>query len=334
VGTHVTRALVIGAGPAGLLASRVLADRGYTVTLTTRGDQPVSPQPSWHHVHVVPEPTLAKIELLAPGTTTRWQRVSGQRRPDRAELDHALAASCLPILGGRIIAGVCTLKWGGDGAVARWDDGTRWEGEVVVDASGAARASCPSIAQVLGTPVPMDSLAGTGRYTSAVLHGVTVPSQDGFLAARGSEPGHGALLLALGAHTARITVQTPATVRITTPGELRLAWERLGNTELSGACGAAEVATVLARWGPHPTMRVVLEECAGAPHGWYPIGDALLVTPPNLGRGIAHLVEQVGLLAMLDPRAGGHAGVRAALAELSALRWMDAAIVEGLAALQ
>ena len=329
-----TRALVIGAGPAGLLASRVLTDRGFEVTLATREPLAVTPQPSWQHVHVVSEPTLTTLDQLAPGTTTRWRRVAGVGRPDRAELDHALAASCLQAVAGRTIAGPCTLDWRGDEAFARWADGTTWRGDVVVDASGAARASCPSIAQVLGAPVPMDSLAGTGRYTSAVLHGVTVPSQNGFLPARGSEPGWGALLLALDAQSARITVQTPATVRITTPADLRLAWEGLGNAQLTDACRAGEVASVLARWGPHPTMRIVLEECDRAPPGWLPIGDALLVTPPYLGRGIAHLVEQVELLATLDPRGSNQADVRAGLAELSALRWMDAAMVEGLAALQ
>lgn len=329
-----TRALVIGAGPAGLLASRVLTDRGFDVTLATRERDIATPQPSWHHVHVMSSATLERIEALAPGTAAYWPLEVGKRRPDRAALDHALAVRCLPAVEGRTIAGSFTLDWGRDNAIVTWQDGTTWHGGVVIDASGSARATCHAIARRLGRPVPMDALAGTGRYTSTVLHGVTVPSDDGFLAVRAQEGGSGALLLALGAHTARITVQTPATVRITTPGELRLAWERLGNADLNGACGAAEVATVLARWGPHPTMRVVLEECAGAPLGWYPIGDALLVTPPHIARGIAHLVEQVALLGTLHPDIDNHSEVQASLAELSALRWMDAAMVEGLAALQ
>ncbi len=328
-----THALVIGAGPAGLLASRVLTDRGFDVTLATREHLAVTPQPSWHHVHVVPAPTLATLERLAPGTAARWQSRAGHRRPDRAELDHALAVSCLPAVHGRMIAGPFTLEWGGDRAVARWHDGARWSGDVVVDASGAARASCPAIAQRLGRPVPMDTLAGTGRYTSVVLDGVTVPSPDAFLAVRAPEPGWGALLLALDDRSARLTMQTPAAVRLATPTDLRAAWEGLGNLELIATCQAGQIASALHRWGPHPTMRVVLEECYGAPPGWFPVGDALLVTPPNLGRGIAHLVEQVALLGRLECGGDKHHEVGAALAELSALRWMDAAMVEGLAAL-
>lgn len=316
-----------------MLASRVLTDRGFTVTMATRERVAVTPQPSWHHVHVLAESTLAALEQLAPGTRAQQGSLS-ERRPDREMLDHALAATCLPAVEGRTIAGPFTMDWRGDEAIVRWQDRETWRGNVVVDASGAARASCPAMARRLGRPVPMDALAGTGRYTSTVLLGVTVPSDDGFLGVRGPEMGWGALLLALDDGAARITVQTPAAVRITTADGLRAAWEGLGDAVLNATCRAGRPDAGLHRWGPHPTMRVVLEECDDAPPGWFPVGDALLVTPPHLARGFAQLVEQVALLGRLHPETDNHAEVRRALAELSAARWMDAAMTEGLTALQ
>lgn len=323
------RAAVIGAGPAGMLAAHALARAGVEVCLVPRAGAgaPPLPSPAWHHVHVVPAPAWSLLERLVPGLT---RQLPGARRPDRAELDGALAGLCLPDIPRVESSGVQAITWGSSGAELAFHAGTRWRSELVIDATGGARITCGSVASHLGGPVPVDVVPGGGRYTSALLRGVRLPDGDGFLAARAATPGSGVLLLALGNGLTRITVQTPADQRIADPRGLKRAWVDVGDPAIHAACAAAVVTGSLVRWGPHPITRIVLEECADAPSAWMPLGDALLVTPPHLARGIAHLAEQVAVLENWLATGRVLPDLRARLADVSAVRWFEATLMDGL----
>lgn len=324
------RAAVIGAGPAGLLAAHALARAGVEVCLVPRAGAGALPHASgsWHHVHVVPSPAWVLLERLVPGLTGQ---LPGARRPDRLELDGALARLCLPDIPRVEPSGVQAISWGSSGAELAFHAGVRWRGELVIDATGGARITCGSVATHLGRSVPVDVVPGGGRYTSALLRGVRLPDGDGFLAARAATPGSGVLLLGLADGLTRITVQTPATQRIADPAELKRAWFGVGDPAIHAACADAEVTGSLVRWGPHPITRIVLEECADAPSAWLPMGDALLVTPPHLARGIAQLTEQVAALGEWVASRRAMPDLRARLADLSAMRWFEATLMDSLA---
>jgi flavin-dependent dehydrogenase len=336
-------ALVLGGGPAGLLVSRALSGIGVRVTLFREGEGASRGpgHPARSHVHVLPDSTLALLETLVPGIGSELRKRFGGRRPDRVELERVLGDRCLSSVHRVVVGRIRSVQWppanadgvstGQAGCVG--PDGASVSADLLVDATGIRRVSFGAVARAMRRPVPMDEAAGTTRYTSIRLRGVEVSTREGFLAARDASSGCGALLLSLGDGGARLTVVTPSSLELDDAGAMAGVLREPGLREIGSICAAGVPEGGVARWGPHPVVRVVLEACEDAPPGWFPVGDAALVTPPHLARGIGQAAEQVSLLVEGVVDGTPLPAVRARIAERTRLRWLDSVVMESLGAL-
>ncbi len=339
----VREALVLGGGPAGLLAARALSEIGIRVTLCQEGESgaDAASSPARHHVHVLPDATMQLLERLMPGVGAALKAQCGTRRPDRTELDRLLADQCLPWVHRVVVGRVRTVDWAPlqvkrnapQRVFCEVPNGSPISADILVDATGVRRLSFKGVAQAMGHPVPIDESAGAARYTSVCLHGVQVPTHDGFMAVRDADSGRAALLLAVDPLCARLTIVTPATQALANSDAMFSVLDDPEFQEIKLLCVAGVPAGRLSRWGPHPVARVVLEACERAPAGWFPLGDAALVTPPHLARGVAYAAEQVALLASgLDDNTP-IMDLRARLAENTRMRWLDSVVLDSLSEL-
>jgi 2-polyprenyl-6-methoxyphenol hydroxylase-like FAD-dependent oxidoreductase len=286
------RALVLGAGPAGLLAARVLARHGVTVELAD--PEPETGQrtrPQAAHVHRWPASAWERLTREFPGL----ESITGPC-PEREVLDEALWALCRPHLEAVHAARMTRFEFPPD-RVRTWTSQGERAFDLLVDASGATRATLASLAAACGQPIPLHQGPPSGGYVTFPISDVQpVDGSDGH-ASRDARSGAGAVLQRGRLSTWRLTLQLPPGVAA--PADLPAARAMLAAFDdpfIHGACRAARSAGASQRFGGRPPARLGLEEMADLPERWLPLGDCLLATPPYLGHGLDQLTEQVELL--------------------------------------
>lgn len=312
-------AVILGAGPAGLLLTRVLGRAGVSVTLVRGGGSGVG-RPARHHVHVLPASTRRVLESLGIRL--------GAGHPDRDALDGILEACALRCAQSVLHGRASRIGWDAGGrAEVRTTCGARIEADLLVDATGTARASFAAAAAHARRDLPLEMADGRWRYSSVLLRGSGLPEAGELVAVRDFEAGEGLLLLGTGDGLARATLQTSAAAGPPDLNDLLATAARLGTADGCIHNGS------LHRWGPHPVTRAALEGIPELPAGWLPVGDALLVTPPHLAGGVRQAADH----AMLVTR-GLAAGdtpdqIRHALTVAARAAWLEATMAEALSIL-
>jgi hypothetical protein len=286
------RALVLGAGPAGLLAARVLARHGMAVELAD--PEPGTGQrtrPQAGHVHRWPASAWQRLTREFPGL----ESITGPR-PEREALDDALWALCRPQLAAVHAARMTHFEFPPDG-VRAWTSAGERAFDVLIDASGASRASLASLATACGQPIPLHQGPPSGGYVTFRLSGVQAGDGSDGHASRDARSGAGAVLQRGRGLAWRLTLQLPPGVAA--PADLQAALTMLAAFDdpvIHEACRAAHSEGTPQRFGGRPPARLGLEEMARLPERWLALGDCLLATPPYLGHGLDQLTEQVELL--------------------------------------
>lgn len=320
------RALVLGAGPAGLLTALTLARRGYAVHLAdpSPGDG-ARTRPQSAHVHSYPASAWERLTTWLPELPT----ITG-RHPERPRLDAALWALCRPYLAVTHAARLSALSFRAGGAQVRLS-ARDLSFELVVDASGLARATIAGVASSCNAPVPIDEGPPGAGYLSLRLGGVVRSDTRPMLACRHSDTGAGAILLTRPDASACLTLQIPR--EASTPADLEtvLAFlARLPDSRLLQSCSGARMQGPPRRFPGRPASRLALDAMMNLPDPWIPVGDCLLSTQPFLGHGIDQLTEQVDLLAGgVDARLRWPE-IRATLVARARERWWAATWIDAL----
>jgi flavin-dependent dehydrogenase len=327
--SRVRSAVVLGAGPAGLLATRALDAVGVRVALVL-GGAAWRRSPSRHHVHVLPPSTRHAIRAVIDGDAGVLDDPVDREHPDGVVLDSILEAACLP-RAAVIVPGMARrVLWGDAGGVRVLTPHGEVNADVLVDATGTARASFAWASAHAGRDVPMDFVPGSWRYTSVVMGNAPEFRAGDLTTARDPETGWGVLLLGLGQGRVRATLQTPASTPPVDLPALRQALHRIGPQHASRVLAEGMAEGPLHRWGPHPVTRAALEDCADMPAGWFPVGDALLVTPPHLAGGVRHAAEHVSIVARGIASGACSADVRRALTAQARASWLEGTVADAL----
>jgi 2-polyprenyl-6-methoxyphenol hydroxylase-like FAD-dependent oxidoreductase len=254
--------------------------------------------------------------------------------PDRESLDAALLSLCRGAVSELRAARVRSMRRSAGIWSATMDDGETVEADLLVDASGPARTTFGALASLTGRPVPVDQGPAGGGYASVALAEVELPAGRIGHRVRDEASGVRAILLETRPGVWSLTLQMPPGASAPrTSEDLVTLVSRLDDTRLLDAIRLARFIGPVATWAAQPPSRCAVEELDGAPEDWLPLGDALLTTPPHFGRGIAQLAEQVEVLRNgLD--GGSSVGeIRHELVRLTGTRWLEATMMEGLAAL-
>lgn len=343
------RCAVIGAGPTGCLAARVLANAGAHVSLI---DPALAPpgraRPQAGHVHVLPAPLWPRLERLAPGllstladlgvrfgsvgATTLDGEIGGTAVPwpDRARLDAALLDRCrhgLDLHAARVRR--CT--WDDSRWQVALGDGAELSADILVDASGVSRVSFRSIAALVGAPIPVDVGPSGGAYASVSLRGLSLPRGRLGHRVQDEATGHRAILLQESQDRWRLTLQLGAGTPLPhTPEALVEILQSFRDRRLQLLVHHATEVGPLATWAAQRPTRAALETLRGLPEGWLPLGDALLTTPPALGQGIAQIVYQVAHLESQHRAGHNIERIRTDLCSAAGQQWMMATFLVGL----
>jgi flavin-dependent dehydrogenase len=321
--------VVLGAGPAGLLATRALDAVGVRVALIL-GGAAWRRSPSRHHVRVLPPATRHAIRAVIDGDAGVLDDPVDREHPDAVVLDAILEAACLP-RAAVIVPGMARrVVWGDAGGVRVLTPHGELNADVLVDATGSARASFAWAAAHAGQEVPLDFAPGSWRYTSVIM-GNAPELRAGHLAtARDPETGWGVLLLGLGQGRVRATLQAPASTPPMDLAALRHALLRFGPPHASRTLAEGIPEGPIHRWGPHPVTRTALEDCTGMPDRWFPVGDALLVTPPHLAGGVRHAAEHVAIVARGIAGGASAIDIRCALTAQARASWLEGTMADAL----
>jgi 2-polyprenyl-6-methoxyphenol hydroxylase-like FAD-dependent oxidoreductase len=345
------RALVLGAGPGGMLSAYVLAGRGFRVSIADpEPGSGAKTRPQSRHAHVFREETWERLSHLLPGLTDELAKrgypplpapsaaggppesppdTKARPWPDRPALDSALWALCHPVLAeihavrashldfteGRVRAPGC-----GSGSY-----------DLVVDATGTARASLASVASAVGGPLPLLEGPASGGYVTFRITCVQTSPSATTHATRDFDTGMGVILSRSGLERWLLTLQLPQGA--TPPESLDSALEvlaRLEDSQIHTLCRGARTSEPLARFGGRPATRLALEECPHLPDAWLPLGDCTLTTQPYLGQGVDQVVSQVGLLDDGLGRGQSIPAIRSRMAEQTMDRWAQATLTEAL----
>lgn len=286
------RALVVGAGPAGLLAATALSRQGFAVHLADpEPGNGARTRPQSVHVHLWPGSAWQRLKSWLPeleALTGPW--------PTRATLDDVLWRLCRPQVDQVHATRIRELVFRESSVDALTDAG--WLAfDLVVDASGASRATLASVAKACGFPVTLHEGPPSGGYVTLLLAGIDLNGDEAVVAARDAKSGAGAILMGAAGSAARLTLQVPPGAGV--PADLPMALrflEAFDDPRLHEVCRAATLEGNPVRYGNRPHARLALEEMAGLPGNWIPVGDCLLATPPYLGHGLDQLTEHVELL--------------------------------------
>lgn len=190
-------AAVIGAGPAGCAAARVLAAAGWRVTIFERAVFPrvkvcgefVSPAATGVLESILPPATLlhagAKrvrdVVLVVQGRSREWEMPEAAWALSRASLDTLLlAGACDAGAEVRCPASVRDVEYGAAGVTVVLADGERVAADIVIHADGVGRfdpaGPTPAAAGLVGMKCHLRLPAGVGAGAGAVL---TMRAADG-----------------------------------------------------------------------------------------------------------------------------------------------------------
>ena len=262
------RVIVLGGGPAGLLAAYSLHRRGWSVTVLDRS----GPRPQAEHAHRLPAALWQALLSTIPGLRAQLLSGGALLAPggavwcSRALLDGALRRSVseqLPVLD----ADITDVGYDGETWAVEAGDGQRWSAPALVDATGARRASLSALG-----PVTLDVGPLPDRTASAVVSGLgaqTVWCAEGALLLPEERGQH---RLSLRCPTGTPLPRSTAMLRAMLPAALAAQLDgcHLDEPRLSGG---------------RPCRRPVLEE-GDFPSAWALVGDAAVETPPALGWGL------------------------------------------------
>jgi len=297
-------AVVVGGGPAGLLARQVLSRHGLKAVCMDPNIHKASPQSA--HVHLIPDEALRQIGEWIPGFTEELRReaclpgdarkqatLAGDRKRllTRDRFDRALARCCAAS-GSFIAARAKRIRrdqaaWqvaSGDGRTVN----CRW----LIDASGRSRHTLRVIASLSNDVPVLHEGPPAGHYMSATVRGLMTSPGQAVLRCRGDSMNSIHVLgLRLDADRWQVTLQLPA-------GSPRISWNQ-AVTELEPRLAALfrahSICGPIRRYGEQRSSALDINSAA-TPSGWVVTGDALICTSPYQGNGLANLVEHLRLL--------------------------------------
>lgn len=295
----------------GLLAASTLARCRKSVVMIERV-QPRRPQTP--HVHLISTDIIEQIDLLCPGfsialaatgapvadcnTLDADLPAAGIERcwPSRCQFDLALATAISPSVE-RVEADVQQIVRTGEGWQLLFGDGRMLSADRLIDASGRRRVSAGAIAQEIGQALPLDTGPRGGGYVSMLLENLSLPASAVGLRVRGDLRFPGLLLLREDPRHFRLTLQLPPGRPLpeTTTAALALLNQH-PDPRLHSALNHAVAAGPIHRFGAQSAEILDISVGCGSTADWLIMGDALAVTPPYLGRGIAQACWQARIL--------------------------------------
>jgi 2-polyprenyl-6-methoxyphenol hydroxylase-like FAD-dependent oxidoreductase len=308
---HGSSALVLGGGPAGLLSALVLAGRGVRVSVCDPRLHRPTERPQSHHVHLLAAATWQTLCELAPGLDGEVARLhapcgygdadtldasgQGPQRwfPDRWMIDAGLEALCMrraeidfnPLAAGSV--------WRTRGGWQTSASGSR-EFDWLVDCSGTVRESLRML-DAGKQPEVLESGIG-GSHASIRVTGVGWPTGIVGHTARDAYGLGGFLLRRCSRSETLITWQLPGSAAMPESADALLdALRRCPDHRMASLVRRGLPAGPVHRW--RSRRMSVLGIPRVLPDRWLALGDALLTTPPRLGRGLAQLAGQLETLA-------------------------------------
>ena len=330
-------AAVLGAGPSGLLATRILEGHGLSVKCIDPNYGAVSPQSD--HVHYFAQPALDAIDRWCPGfralliergagvTDRHGQETdcaTGTVWPSRRAFDQALYQACRPqgkVLLHRVrLIGLRHGTWtlsGQFGSV---------RSRLLIDASGRSRCTLNRVGSLSTSTIVVHEGPPTGAYMSCVTDRVRAPHSQLVVKLRGDDQEAGLLALRLDKSRWQLTITLP-------PGSAVRSWDeavrKLAKPARSFLEGHRAPAKIN-RYGGQRSSFVVAGEST-TPSGWLPLGDALFTSPPYQGNGVSNLVQQ---LCSLDDglwKETSFQNVRKSMLDLANSAWMQSTLLDTLA---
>lgn len=312
--------VIVGGGPAGLLAKAVLEARGNTVACIEAN--PLARCPQSDHVHLFSATALRIIDAWVPGFNESLQR-SGATAPSRDLFDETLSRFLAHDV---VHARAETIARENGQWVVRPGDGLALRGRRLIDASGQARRSLQSVQALAPGHLVLHEGPRTGNYLSSIVEQLDAPPDLAILRIRGDRDCPGVLGIRLDDEQWQVTLQTragikpeswSAAVKALSPGTKRLfaRHRRMTPAKRSG--------------GQRSTFLSIDDACA--PSGWLPLGDALLCTPPYQGHGISNLVAQIRCLDHGLESGCSFEEIRNRIFDEARSLWMQATMVDVIA---
>ncbi len=313
------KALVIGAGPAGMLAAVQLKRSGFETDLADPSPgSGLRTRPQSGHVHLLQPATLALI--------TRWlPQLSAHTNPQlcRTTFDQLLWTLSLQYIDSVHTARIKSVIFRGNKVLVH-AAGQIKEYNLLIDASGAARATAGSVARQCNTALPLDSGPASGDYATLKLTNLSEETRQ-IIAVRDNDSGYGALLQHTGNGRGLLTLQAPVEER--PPEDLTTALRVLRGFADPRPWAACHKSRALGRtviFRGRPATRLALEQVTDLPANWLPMGDCLLTTQPYLGQGFEQLTEHVVLLEQGLAEGRSCRQIRNQLVHRARQRWWNA----------
>lgn len=280
--------LVIGGGPAGLLAATILDRHGLSVACVEMN--PLATSPQAHHVHLFSPTSFEIINAWVPGFK-RTLAEYGEADADnfsRMIVDASLRSLC----GQHVIhAKVQEVR----SENAHWQlhlsDGRVLRAGRLVDASGQARRSLSGVLASSRSELVLHEGPRTGSYQSAIVSSLVAPQDVTVLRIRGNEYAPGILGIRLEGDRWQITLQFQA-------GTEPVSWDdaiaALPSSSKEKFRRHRRLTDVKRCGGQRSTFLNI--DKGARPQGWLPVGDALLCTPPYHGNGLSNIVSELRCL--------------------------------------
>lgn len=329
-------AVIVGTGPAGLLAGRILESHGLSVQCIDANYGAVSAQSD--HVHFFAQPALEVIARWCPDFRQRLieQGVrpadcdgrstaidTGSLWPSRRAFDGALHAACQPrnrVLLDRVRRiGYRQGSWvlsGRFGSV---------RSRILVDASGRSRCTLNHVGRLAAKPVVINEGPSTASYLSCVTSGVNAAGSQLVVKLRGVEDEVSLLALRLEKEKWQLTLALPPDSAIRNWKTAVNALPAQARTFLDGHQHPAKTH----RYGGQRSSFLMADNST-TPAGWLPLGDSLFTSPPYQGNGVHNLVAQLRLLDDGLHHKRSLPDIRDSIFDLANSAWLRATLLDTL----